>query len=223
MLPMFFGVYQQLQQKQTAGSGAMGSSALGSEPALIEWPASFEHPWVAYPQNPMIQWELTLGGHVAEEKTLRFSQLSGLPMTYQIRRLTSCNGWSFRAEWHGVLIKHLMPLVSVQTGARYLEIEDVHGKTACFSLTTLIKNQAMLVLFQGSHALSPWHGGPVRFMSFENQAEYCLGQVKHVRFLTKLTREQKAELDSSLVQAGKYYAYDLRDYIDHASEGEIKG
>jgi DMSO/TMAO reductase YedYZ molybdopterin-dependent catalytic subunit len=218
---MFFGVYQQLQQNETQGSGQMGTSALGSEPALIEWPASFEKPWVPYPQSPSVQWSLQVEGHVAQPRTYQFNTLNHLPMTYQLRRVASNQGWSFKTEWHGVLIKHLMADVSVQAGVRFLEIEDIHGNKSHFPIGAINKSQAMLTLYQGSHTLSPWHGGPVRFMAFEYNVDYCLGQVKAIRFLTKLTKEQKLHSDSQLLEAGSYYAFDTRETITHKTLGEI--
>jgi len=219
---VFFGVYQQLQQKDSGGSGAMGTSALGSEPALIEWPAAFTQNWVAYPQNPTIQWEVSIAGHVAESKTLSYNDLAAMPQSYQVRRLASKNGWAFKAEWHGVLLKNIMPHVSVQTGARFVEVEDVHGNIAHFNLAAINKSQAMLVLHQGNHALSPWHGGPVRFMAFEYNAEQCLGQVKAIRFLTKISKDEKTVMDDQAVKAGKYYCYDLRDFQESDKDAELK-
>jgi DMSO/TMAO reductase YedYZ molybdopterin-dependent catalytic subunit len=218
---MFFGVYQQLQQNETQGSVRLGSSSLGSEPALIEWPASFEKPWVAYPQSPSVQWSIEVEGHVAEPKTYAFNSLNHLPMTYQHRRIASRQGWSFKTEWHGVLIKHLMADVSVQAGVRFVEIEDIHGQTSHFPLTAINKSQAMLTLYQGSHTLSPWHGGPVRFMAFEYNADYCLGQVKAIRFLTKLLKEQKLLSESQVLEAGSYYAFDTRETLIHKTTGEL--
>ncbi len=216
---MFFGVYQQLQQKPSNG-GALLSSL---ENALLEWPASFTEMWKPYPQTPTIQWTLELSPDGLNQQSYTYAELAMLPMTYQVRRLASVYGWSFRAEWQGITLEHLQSLLSFKSEPRFIEIEDVQGKKSCFPLANLIKKQAMLVLFQGASPLSPWHGGPLRFMAFDYIAEYNLGQVKAIRFLNTITPEQKSLSESALVQAGKYYCYDLKELKEHSKTGELKG
>jgi DMSO/TMAO reductase YedYZ molybdopterin-dependent catalytic subunit len=216
---MFYGVYQQLKQGDALGT--KGGTPHALDAALQDWPASFESPWVDYPQSPLPQWSIQVEGHVAEPRTFSYAELARLPVSYQLRRLASRQGWAYKTEWHGLLIKEVMPLVTVQAGVKYLEVEDVQGNKSHFSLSSILKSQAMLVLYHGSQALSPWHGGPVRFMAFEYQAEYNLGQVKVLRFITKITKEEKMRSDEHIVSSGTYYAYDLRETLKQDSPGEI--
>jgi DMSO/TMAO reductase YedYZ molybdopterin-dependent catalytic subunit len=213
---MFYGVYKQLKPSDLPLQPQ-------SEEALLDWPANFEHHWVPYIQTPVIQWDVTLEGHVSDPRTLSYRELVALPQTYQIRRLASKYGWSYRSEWNGVLLQHLMPLVCVQDGVTALEVEDVHGNRVVFPLQALLKSNAMLVLNAGTQALNPWHGGPVRLMAFGYYAEASLGQVKALRFLTKLSKEQKALIDAEQVATGKYYCYDLKEVKENPKAGEIKG
>ncbi len=216
---MFFGVYQQLQQKSSNG----GASLSGLESALLEWPASFSEMWKPYPQTPIIQWTLELSHDGVSKKHYTYAELAMLPMTYQVRRLASAHGWSFRAEWQGITLEYLQSMLLFENEPRFLELEDAQGTKVYFPLATLIKKQALLVLFQGSNPLSPWHGGPLRFMAFDYFAEYNLGQIKALRFLQSITPEQKALSESALVQAGKYYCYDLKELKEHSKLGELKG
>ena len=216
---MFFGVYQQLQQQNPTGA----STLLSPESALLDWPASFTTPWQSFPQTPTVQWSLSLGGDIEEAKQVSYVELSTLPVTYQIKRLASRHGWAFKAEWHGIAIQQLLHLVSPQSDIHFIEVEDVHGQTSVFPLATLLKNQALLVLHQGTQALSPWHGGPLRFMAFDYVAEYNLGQVKALRFLKTISKEAKALSESQLVPVGKYYCYDLKELKETTKVGELKG
>jgi DMSO/TMAO reductase YedYZ molybdopterin-dependent catalytic subunit len=216
---MFFGVYKQLQQKQSDGM----SSSSNAENALLEWPASFSEMWKPYPQTPTVQWTLELSSDALNQKIYTYAEIAMLPMTYQVRRLASLHGWSFRAEWQGITLEHLQSLLSFENEPRFIEVEDAQGRKSYFPLANLIKKQAMLVLFQGANALSPWHGGPLRFMAFDYVAEYNLGQVKAIRFLQSITPEQKTLSESALVQAGKYYCYDLKELKEHSKAGELKG
>jgi DMSO/TMAO reductase YedYZ molybdopterin-dependent catalytic subunit len=216
---MFFGVYQQLQQQNHSGP----STLLSPESALLDWPASFSSPWQSFPQTPTVHWSIELGGDVQDIKQVTYVELTALPITYQVKRLASKHGWAFRAEWHGIAIQSLLNMVSGQGDLHFLEVEDVNGQTAVFPLAGLIKNQALLVMHQATQPLSPWHGGPLRFMAFDYVAEYNLGQVQALRFLKTISKEAKAFSDAQLVPAGKYYCYDLKELKDHPKTGELKG
>jgi DMSO/TMAO reductase YedYZ molybdopterin-dependent catalytic subunit len=216
---MFFGVYQQLQQQNPTGA----STLLSPESALLDWPASFSSPWQSFTQTPTVQWSLELGGDVQDAKQVTYVELSTLPITYQVKRLASKHGWAFKAEWHGITVQQLLNQVSPQGDINFLEVEDLNGQTAVFPLASLLKNQALLVLHQGTQPLSPWHGGPLRFMAFDYVAEYNLGQVKALRFLKTISKEAKAFSDAQLVPAGKYYCYDLKELKDNPKAGELKG
>ncbi|XVJ50573.1 MAG: molybdopterin-dependent oxidoreductase [Vampirovibrio sp.] len=220
---MFFGVYQQLQEQQSNGTGHKSNA----EAALLEWPASFSGAWQPYPQTPVVQWSLTLEAKDAETtlhtQEISYAKLATLPLTYQIRRLASAQGWAFKDEWQGITLNHLRELLPPSPDVHYLEVEDIQGLKAIFPWSNVTKHQAMLVLHQGSQALSPWHGGPIRFMAFDYVAEYNLGQVKTLRFLNKISKAEKALSDAQVLAAGKYYCYDLKEVKEHLKTGEPKG
>ena len=222
---MFYATYQQ-QQTASTNPNAMGVSLMvdANEPPLGNWPANFDEPFQALNSAIVAQWQLSISGQVETPLQFSYAQLKLLPQSFQVRRIVSKNGWSFRSEWSGVSFKELFQRSNPHASAKYVQISNAHGSHRYFQLEDCLKSEALLTLHDGPTQLSAWHGGPVRWMSFHRWFEAGLGQVTEIALISKLPSGTTWEaLDAqTAIKPCKVYCYDLKLQKTIEKAGEVK-
>lgn len=204
------------QAGQAANSSSTEADALGLPHGdwIIPYPGPAERSFL-----PASQWQLRLEGGVVQPVTLSYGQLLSLPQAHQLRRIGSREGWLYKAEWEGCLLRYVLQQVQLQPNMRYVTQTNAQGEQCSLPLEALLKQDAMLVLRVGRQPLSPWHGGPVRLLLFEQYWEWGLGQLTTLRFTA--TAEQPPEgPEQGRIQPGKYYLMDAKTFkvVDRAGE-----
>jgi DMSO/TMAO reductase YedYZ molybdopterin-dependent catalytic subunit len=222
---MFYATYQQ-QQTASTNPTAMAVSLMAdaNEPPLGNWPASFDEPFQALNSAVVAQWQLSISGQVETPLQFSYAQLKLLPQSFQVRRIVSKNGWSFRSEWSGVSFKELFQRSNPHASAKYVQITNANGSHRYFQLEDCLKSEALLTLHDGPTHLSAWHGGPVRWMSFHRWFEAGLGQVTEIALISKLPSGISWEaLDAeTAIKPCKVYCYDLKLQKTIEKAGEVK-
>ncbi|MCS6266010.1 MAG: molybdopterin-dependent oxidoreductase [Vampirovibrio sp.] len=222
---MFYATYQQ-QQTASTNPTAMAVSLMAdaNEPPLGNWPASFDEPFQALNSAIVAQWQLSILGQVETPLQFSYAQLKLLPQSFQVRRIVSKNGWSFRSEWSGVSFKELFQRSNPHASAKYVQITNASGSHRYFQLEDCLKSEALLTLHDGPTLLSAWHGGPVRWMSFHRWFEAGLGQVTEIALISKLPSGTTWEaLDTeTAIKPCKVYCYDLKLQKTIEKAGEVK-
>lgn len=205
---MFYGVYEQLKT-QAPSPEATGDLGL----PLNDWPITLEQ---APSPNPASLWQLSLSGAVAQPTVLSHADLLAMPQTHQRRRLVSTEGWTYKSDWEGVLLKHLLPKVTVAPAVQWVKQTNSHGQSQLLPLKELLDTEALLCLRQGPHPLSPWHGGPIRLLVFNRPWQLGLPQLTRLEFLATVPTIPPPVA----IEPGKYYAFDLKTFkpIDRAGE-----
>jgi hypothetical protein len=65
-------------------------------------------------------WRLTIDGLVARPSSFSLAELKSFPSRSQITHQACEEGWSFIAEWNGVLLSYVLSLVGVLPQAKYV-------------------------------------------------------------------------------------------------------
>jgi DMSO/TMAO reductase YedYZ molybdopterin-dependent catalytic subunit len=172
--------------------------------------------------KPASQWTLTLDGDVTQPITLIYADLLVLPQSHQMRRIVSKQGWMMKAEWQGVLMKYVTNKVILKPGVRYVRQENAQGHHQTLPLDSLLKQEALILLREGLHAISPWQGGPLRLMVYDQYTELGLGQITRMSFLSQWPADEPRLEKDGQIQPGKYYAFDLKATKALDRPGEAK-
>jgi DMSO/TMAO reductase YedYZ molybdopterin-dependent catalytic subunit len=207
--------------------GALVSTSLNpinNDPPLGNWPASFEEPFQPLTAAFVAQWHLSISGQVETPLQFSYAQLKLLPQSFQVRRVVSKNGWSFRSDWSGITFKELFQRSNPHATAKYVQITNANGSFRYFSLEDCLKSDALLTLHDGPNVLSAWHGGPIRWMSFHRWFEASLGQVTDISLISKLPAGTAWDVidAETAIKPCKVYCYDLKLQKTIEKMGEVK-
>jgi DMSO/TMAO reductase YedYZ molybdopterin-dependent catalytic subunit len=219
---------------------ATGTSNRPALPSPMAWPVTLESdsPYWPEPQAAAQSWKLELDGQVEQPSVLTYRELLTLPQAFQLRRIVDKAGWSVKAEWEGVLLKHLVSRVKANTQAEWLLQTSANGQQQWLPLKELIQQEALIALRYQGQPLEAWHGGPVRLLVFDRAWHMGLGQLTHLTFAPKPLRNLAAtpeelankpevpltpeEKGHAPIDAGKVYAFDLKQIKTIERAGEIK-
>lgn len=192
---MFFGTYQQLAKQQPAGHmsptpapALQAGSGRVSLPESAHWPVVLDGDitqWLTPDtvSNPLDSWQLTLGTLDGQHsKTYTYKDLLTLPQTFQVRRVVDASGWTYRCEWEGVLLRHLVNQFKPSEGLSWVLQRNAIGQEQWIPLEALLQQNSLLALRQQGQLLSPWHGGPIRLLVFDRYWHVGLGQLAELRF-----------------------------------------
>lgn len=187
---------------------------------IADWPCSYSGGLIGNlsPQD----WSLTVSGAIEKPTRFVFRNILALPQTTLERRIVSADGWSYKAQWQGVLIeeitKRIKPLISEDANASPLWIlqENATGKQECLKLSDLLAAQAILCHHVNGQPLSPLHGGPVALMVFDRYHYKGLGQISSLIFgpnaLSETDHGKKGYPVDGTISPGDYYAFDLKAF-----------
>lgn len=221
-LPMMMFYATTLQQQRQ--DALLTTVPMQDEPPLGQWPVSFEGAFTPVTLASLTQWQVHITGQVETPLQYSYPQLKLLPQSFQVRRIVSQYGWSYRSEWSGVAFKELFARSNPKATAKFVQLTNAAGDVRFFALEDCLKSEALLVLHEGAVPLSAWHGGPVRWISFHRWFEAGLAQLTEITLLSKLPAGvQWEQIDTdTLVQPCKIYCYDLKQQKNIDKPGEVK-
>jgi DMSO/TMAO reductase YedYZ molybdopterin-dependent catalytic subunit len=220
---MFYGLLHPAHPESAPKpSQTAGSSDSYDWPALRNWPATFE--LAVETGIPTQRWEVAVGGDVAKPRVYRLQELMALPTVHQFRRLVSCDGWTYRAQWTGIRFRDLMNELRPAPSARFVRQVNASGQVEYTPVRPLIDNDVILCFAESDKPLTPWHGGPVRLMVFDRYCYKGLGQIVRLDFVAEpeASRSQaKGWSSDGAIVPGKYYAFDQKNFKSIDRPGEV--
>ncbi|HEV7157776.1 MAG TPA: molybdopterin-binding protein [Caulobacteraceae bacterium] len=146
-------------------------------------------------------WRLAVSGLVLRPDVFSLTQLKAMPARTQITRHDCVEGWSAIGGWTGVQLAHLLGLVGVAPGARYIVFhcaDNLAGSRDAsglyyesIDLVDAFHPQTLLAYAMNGAPLSVGHGAPLR-LRVERQLGY-----KQAKFVMRI------EAVSSLAGIGR--------------------
>jgi DMSO/TMAO reductase YedYZ molybdopterin-dependent catalytic subunit len=111
------------------------------------------------------------------------SEIKKFPARSQITQLACEEGWSFIAEWTGLLLAHLLEEAGTHPQAKYVVYFSMEDPNAMESIdmNEALHHQTLLAYGMNGAELPVPHGGPVR-LRLPRQLGY-----KSVKWITRLT------------------------------------
>ena len=137
-------------------------------------------------------WRLVVDGMVARPASFSLAELRSFPLHTQITFIACEEGWSYIAEWSGVLLSHILDLVGALPQVRYVVYRSIQPDWwESIDMADALHPQTILTLGMNGGELPVAFGGPLR-MRVPRQLGY-----KNVKYITRLT------LTDSLKRFGK--------------------
>jgi DMSO/TMAO reductase YedYZ molybdopterin-dependent catalytic subunit len=111
---------------------------------------------------PDADWELEVGGLVADKSSWSLEKLRTLPQESQITRHICVEGWSQIGQWSGVPLGLFLKRVGADLRAKYVAFECYDDYSESIDMASALHPQTILALdFLGQPLTPPW-GAPVR-------------------------------------------------------------
>ena len=126
-------------------------------------------------------WRLTIDGLVARPSTFSLAELQRYPDHTQITHQACEEGWSFIAEWTGVRLSHVLDLVGIQPGARYIVAFPFDDFWESLDMADALHPQTYLAYGMNGQDVPLDHGAPVR-LRVARQLGY-----KSIKYLSRIT------------------------------------
>jgi DMSO/TMAO reductase YedYZ molybdopterin-dependent catalytic subunit len=126
-------------------------------------------------------WRLTIDGLVARPSTFSLAELQRYPAHTQITHQACEEGWSFIAEWTGVRLSHVLDLVGIQPGARYIVAFPFDDFWESLDMADALHPQTYLAYGMNGQDIPLDHGAPVR-LRVARQLGY-----KSIKYLSRIT------------------------------------
>ena len=143
-------------------------------------------------QGGFADWRLAVDGMVARPASFSLAELKSFPCRSQITLIACEEGWSYIAEWSGVLLSHVLDLVGALPQVRYVVYRSIQPDWwESIDRADALHPQTILTLGMNGEELPVPFGGPLR-MRVPRQLGY-----KSVKYITSLT------LTDSLKRFGK--------------------
>lgn len=211
---MFHNLYHEKQQRQQYAH---------LSDKLLDLPASF---YDGFDPKPFPGWSLTVDGHVQTPRNYQEHQLKSLPQITQNRRLVSADGWTYRTEWMGIPLQHLVEAVKPTAQGTWLRQENLTGDISYLPLQELLRGRPLLCVAVGNQPLPPVYGGPLRLLVFDRYSYKGLGQLCKLSFvsqdeLTPESWQQRGYTQEGTLVPGRYYAFDLKRFRPVPQPGEV--
>ncbi len=114
-------------------------------------------------------WRLTVDGLVARPSSFSLAELKRFPSSTQITHQACEEGWSFIAEWTGVLLSYVLDLVGVSPQAKYVfffpfpeKRFPLGRKWGSLDMPEAWHPQTLLAYEMNGEAIPTPHGAPLR-------------------------------------------------------------
>ncbi len=134
--------------------------------------------------NGFVDWRLEVGGMVDRPASFSIAELKSFPASSQITQLSCEEGWSYVAEWKGVALSHVLGLVGMAPGAKFVVYAALPVKRITWDSIDrdeALHPQTLISYGMNGEDMPIEFGGPLR-MRVPRQLGY-----KSVKYLTKLT------------------------------------
>jgi DMSO/TMAO reductase YedYZ molybdopterin-dependent catalytic subunit len=106
--------------------------------------------------------ELEIGGLVADTSPWTLARLYALPQESQITRHVCIEGWSAIGQWSGVRFSHFLRLVGADLGARYVGFRCADGYSTSIDMSTALHPQTQLTFKFADEILPTRYGFPMK-------------------------------------------------------------
>lgn len=126
-------------------------------------------------------WRLTVDGLVERPATFSLSELKRFPRHSQITAHACEEGWSFIAEWTGVVLSSVLDHVGIKPAARFVVLVPFDQYWDSIDMADAWHPQTLLAYAMNGHDLPNGHGAPLR-IRVERQLGY-----KSIKYLQRLT------------------------------------
>ena len=111
---------------------------------------------------PDPDWELEVGGLVADKSPWSLDKLRSMPQESQITRHICVEGWSQVGQWSGVPLRQFLQRVGADLNARYVAFECFDDYASSIDMASALHPQTILALDFLGQKLTPEWGAPVR-------------------------------------------------------------
>jgi DMSO/TMAO reductase YedYZ molybdopterin-dependent catalytic subunit len=125
-------------------------------------------------------WRLTVDGMVTRPASFSLVELKSFPSRTQITHQACEEGWSFIAEWTGVLLSDVLTMTGVDARARYVVFIPYDQWWDSLELQEALHPQTLLAWGMNGEYLSLDHGAPLR-LRVPKQMGY-----KSIKFLSRI-------------------------------------
>ena len=151
-----------------------------SSVAPVNGPAPESDAYLQLLDDDFERWRLAIEGLVTRPSSFSLAELKRLPVRSQISMHTCEEGWSFIAEWTGVLLSEVLTITGVNARARYVVFFPYDQWWDSLELEEALHPQTLLAWSMNGHDLSLDHGAPLR-LRVPRQLGY-----KSVKFLSRI-------------------------------------
>ena len=107
-------------------------------------------------------WRLAVGGLVARPQSFSLADIMAMPARSQITLHVCEEGWSFIAEWTGVLLSDVLARVGASPQARYVVFYPFDQWWDSVDMADASHPQTLLAYAMNGHPLPAEHGAPLR-------------------------------------------------------------
>src|ERR1700726_2779906 len=108
-------------------------------------------------------WRLSINGMVDRPASFSLAQLKSYPSRSQITQLACEEGWSYIAEWIGVLLSHVLDVVGIHPQARYIVYFSIDSDWwDSIDMADAMHPQTFLAYGLNGNELPVGNGGPPR-------------------------------------------------------------
>jgi DMSO/TMAO reductase YedYZ molybdopterin-dependent catalytic subunit len=213
------GMFHSLYHRGSVSSASVPAAA--PDPFFLDWPATFLDGFVELDPE---RWHVEITGLVARPQEFTLKNLMSFTRIQQQRRLVFADGWSFRAQWEGLVISELLHRVSPKPEAQYLIQTNASGQVECLPLKDLYAQRALFCMRVAGKSLPAQYGGPLRLLVFDRYAHKGLGQIVKLELSEEPVPgyyESKGYSPDGFIEPGDYYAADLKSMQVIRTPGEV--
>jgi DMSO/TMAO reductase YedYZ molybdopterin-dependent catalytic subunit len=126
-------------------------------------------------------WRLAVDGLVARPSSFSLADLRRFPSRSQITHQACEEGWSFIAEWTGVLLSDVLNVVGIRADARYVVFFPFDDSWDSLDMPDAWHPQTLLAYGMNGQDLPTPHGAPLR-LRVARQLGY-----KSIKYLSRIT------------------------------------
>jgi DMSO/TMAO reductase YedYZ molybdopterin-dependent catalytic subunit len=127
-------------------------------------------------------WRLAVDGMVSRPTSFSLAELKTFPWRSHITHLQCEEGWSYIAEWTGILLSHVLQIVGTLPQARYVVYRSFEpGWWESIDMADALHPQTLVTFGMNGGELPVRFGGPLR-LRIPRQLGY-----KSLKYITSLT------------------------------------
>ena len=107
-------------------------------------------------------YQLEVGGMVADKHSWTLAELRAMPQTDQITRHICVEGWSAIGKWGGVPFANFLQQVGADLSAKYIGFKCADDYYTSIDMATALHPQTLLALTYDGQTLPPKYGFPMK-------------------------------------------------------------